>query len=253
MDKGFNASIFELMRHFALGSKELNKIWVKKNKVSIAESNIRSLEYVSPSDIFPEEFGLNDVSRFVSVLSMFKNPTLELDLPQIKVVDESSTRSMLYNTSSKPAFVPIIESITKASTLHKVCKSLESDGRMFEFVLTNEMINNFMKAGNILSAGTMTESMIHFTKNENSDELLIMITNDESESDNYTHKITGTGAEISKFDHKFKVKHLLSGNWIYNIFEKTIDIDGDVVDCEWCHSHDASRDLSMIHMYIDND
>lgn len=247
--KKLDLSIFDTLKVFAGADKRLHKVWIEKDKIILNDTKIRSLMYVPEEPIFNSDFGISDLVKFSSMISLFDDLEIEIDIPNIVMRNSSNSQMMVFRTSTKPAFEPIIESNTKSKGLHDISYKLEEEGKHLEFELDNEIVSKISKASSILSSGSAVRSIFRIEKDENSDDIKIIVTNEATENV-FTQVVKSNNVgKLSKFSHSFNSDFILPGNWKVNIFDEMLNIGGRKIPSVWCHMVDKVNRLSLIIVY----
>lgn len=247
--KQFDLGIFDTLKMFAGSDKRLHKVWVEPDRIILNDPKIRSLMYSPDTKFFSDSFGINDLVKFTSMLSLFDNIDIEINMPNIILRNSDKSQTMIFRTNTKPSFEPIIESNTKAKALHEICYKLETDGKHLEFNLDHEIISKIQKAGSILSSGSQLKSIFRIEKDDDSDDIRIIVTNEATENV-FTQCVKSNNiGKIGKFSHSFNNEYILPGNWKVNVFSETITMGEKTIPIVWCHLVDVDKMLSLIIVY----
>jgi len=253
-EKKIEMKVFDILQGFSLGNKELNKVWIEPKKILCTESKIRSLMIESDEPIFVKEFGLNDLVKFTSMLGLFADVEMDINETQIVLTEKEGKKRMVYGTSKNSAFQPIRDKDGKAEHLHSISRQMEADGKYLEFPLGHELIQQIAKAGSILSKGSASDSLLTIAKNADSEKILLTVTNEGSNADNYTTFVECKNAgNLGEFQHTVKVKYLLNGDWKFYVFaNETVKHLGQDIKPVWCHLTNEAEKLSLILVYKNN-
>lgn len=247
--KKLDLSIFDTLKMFAGADKRLHKVWIEKDKIILNDPKIRSLMYTPEAPIFNSDFGISDLVKFSSMISLFDDLEIEIDIPNIVMRNSSNSQMMVFRTSTKPAFEPIIESNTKAKGIHDISYKLEEEGKHLEFELNHEIVSKIGKASSILSSGSAVKSIFRIEKDADCDDIKIIVTNEATENV-FTQTVKSNNiGKIGKFSHSFNSDFILPGNWKVNVFDEVLNIGGREVPTVWCHMVDKESRLSLIIVY----
>jgi len=252
--KKIEMKVFDILQGFSLGNKELNKVWIEPKKILCSESKIRSLMIESDEPMFATEFGLNDLVKFTSMLGLFDEVKMDINETNIVLTEKEGRRRMVYGTSKNSAFQPIRDKDGKAEHLHMISREMEGDGKYLEFALSHDLIQQISKAGSILSKGSASDSLLTIAKQADSEKILLTVTNEGSNADNFTTFVDCQNAgKLEEFNHTIKVKYLLNGDWKFYVFpdEKVKHLGQDIKPV-WCHLVNEKEKLSLILIYKNN-
>jgi len=252
--KGFDISIFSLMNQFAAGEKTMKQAWINKDHIMFNLPRVKSLLYNPPSMPFDDEFGINDLPTFASMLSLFGD-SLQIKLEGNDIIMSSSDSSqvIVFRTSAKTSFETIsdgrpgiIQSNQKAHKLHLFSEQLENEGRTLSFDLTSDIMNRILKASSILSQGNIVKSTLTIVKEKGSSDIDLVVKNESSENIFALKVPCVNSADIEEYRAVFLTNQLLPGNWKVFLYPEKIEIDGTEREVSWIRMVDSSRHLAII-------
>ena len=251
-EKTIDLGIFDLFKEFAGSQKTLHKMWVEPDLIILNEPNVRSLMFTPKEPLFTEEFGINDIIKFTSMVSLFDDVEIELRLPDIIVKNKKGTQILSFKSSRKPSFAEVIASNNKSKIRHESSRRFEEEGKHLEFDLDPETIGKIRKASSIFASGSAVKSIIQISKLEGRDEVNLIVRNEASESIFCQTIPAKNVGKLGEFKASFNSDFLMSGNWKVNIFPRDlIDNTDPEKPCPaiWTHMVDEARGLSMLIVY----
>lgn len=254
--KKFNLGIFDIFVKFAGSDKKYHKIWVEPERIVLSIPKQRNIMYTPETPLFTEEFGINDIVKFSSMLSLFSDVSIKLELPNLIMSEKNGTRLMTYRTGKRIAFegnddsTNIILRNKKVATALDVSRHMEEEGQYFGMHLDAETIAKLKKASSILASGTTEESVIRFEKMSDDDTINVVVKN--ATTDNiFVETLTGQNhVKMGAFSACFNANYLLDGNWDVKVYPKEdYDYNGTKVPRSFFRMEDKTRNLSMSIVY----
>lgn len=243
----FNLSLLSMLRDFT------DKAWISKDKIVVShktESNPPrklAIRYRPENPIFSEEFGIRDLSKFISLLSLFDKANIEYSLPHIVVKDDHSV--VTYKTATKEIFEKIIEANDDAELLIDESRKLVEENKYLSFDLDEKLIKKLKKAGSSITTASQPTKII-FEKEKDDDDIVIRVKNADSAFD-FSEVVTSDNVgQISNFNKSFLLDILPNGNWKVFLFDSIITFKNQQVPIVWCYlQNKETQGLEMIILY----
>jgi hypothetical protein len=206
--------------------KSGNQIWTSSHDKSI-------IGFAEVEDNFPVDFGIYDLSRFLSLVSFFENPTFEFNENSVKIIANKSRTDYRFAD-------PLI--ISQRNDFEKVEKYIKNTSQNLEydiqFLLKDQDLQDFLKKSSVLK---LTDVLItvdseHVTlqaydkKNDLSDKHVLYLDD----------QIAGNFSAFLSVD-KFKI---LSGDYTVNVGESVVNFKNNRHNVQYWIAPDSDNEIS---------
>lgn len=173
-------AILKTFNKFIPSDLEGKGLWMGTDSIVGIVKDKKGLFYRPETKMFQEEFGILDLSGFISLVSLLENVEIKMDLPQISFVDKENGNIVKYTTSSADSFAEKRDSITRINKQRENLKALIEKGEYVSFTLKKEAVTKLLTSASVIGSKSVESSIISITKDEGSNDILISAVNEGS-------------------------------------------------------------------------